>query len=187
MRGQDISNLEKVSGLNVATICYVFNCYSFGDIYFSWTKTPQVFSKCYLVFYRRSVLWIFLLFFVGYWNQPIISPPFLLSSFTPLSCYTLGTSAILYITVQEHFTSQVCRLVRQPNRNFWSNLAREYPQCFFLQIMHPRTFHIKNPSDATLASLSMLRKWPVSMATIVKIKNTKSYISQYIFKLFSQY
>ena len=37
----------------------------------------------------------------------------------------------------------------------------------FLQIMHPRTFHIKNPSDAKLASLSILRKWSVSMATIV--------------------
>ena len=36
----------------------------------------------------------------------------------------------------------------------------------FLQIMHPRTFHIKNLSDARLASLSILRKWPVSMATI---------------------
>ena len=41
----------------------------------------------------------------------------------------------------------------------------------FLQIMHPRTFHIKNPSDAKLASLRILRKWPVSMATIVKIEN----------------
>ena len=56
-----------------------------------------------------------------------------------------------------------------------------------LQIMHPRTFHINNPSDAKLASLSILRKWPVSMAIIVKSKNTKSEISQYIFKIFSQY
>ena len=40
----------------------------------------------------------------------------------------------------------------------------------FLQIMHPRTFHINNPSDAKLASLSILIKWPVSMATIVKIE-----------------
>ena len=43
----------------------------------------------------------------------------------------------------------------------------------FLQIMHPRTFHIKNPSDAKLASLSILRKWPVSMATIVEIEKYK--------------
>ena len=56
-----------------------------------------------------------------------------------------------------------------------------------LQIMHPTTFHIKNPSDAKLASLSILRKWPVSMATIVKIEKYKSDISQHIFKLFSQY
>ena len=28
----------------------------------------------------------------------------------------------------------------------------------FLQIMHPRTFLIKNPSDAKLASLSVFRK-----------------------------
>ena len=41
----------------------------------------------------------------------------------------------------------------------------------FLQIMHPRTFLIKNPSDAKLASLSVFRKWPVSMATIAKIGN----------------
>ena len=40
----------------------------------------------------------------------------------------------------------------------------------FLQIIHPRTFHIKNPSNAKLASLSILRKWSVSMATIVKIE-----------------
>ena len=41
----------------------------------------------------------------------------------------------------------------------------------FLQIMHPRTFLIKNPSDAKLASLRVFRKWPVSMATIAKIGN----------------
>ena len=41
----------------------------------------------------------------------------------------------------------------------------------FLQIMHRRTFHIKNPSDAKLASLSILGKWPVSMTTIAKIEN----------------
>ena len=35
------------------------------------------------------------------------------------------------------------------------------------------TFNINNPSDAKLASLSILRKLPVSMATIVKIENTK--------------
>ena len=63
------------------------------------------------------------------------------------------------------------------------NLAREYPQSVFLQIMHTRILHIKNSSDAKLALLSILRKWPVSMATIVK--NRK--ISQYIFKLLSQY
>ena len=45
------------------------------------------------------------------------------------------------------------------------------PTMVFLQIMHPRTFHIKNPSDAKLASLSVFRKWPVSMATIAKIGN----------------
>ena len=52
----------------------------------------------------------------------------------------------------------------------------------FLQIMHPRTFHIKNPSDAKLASLSILRKWPVSMATIVKnlkIQNVQ-YLNTYL-------
>ena len=43
----------------------------------------------------------------------------------------------------------------------------------FLQIMHPMTFHINNPSDAKLASLSILIKWPVSMATIVKIEKNK--------------
>ena len=66
------------------------------------------------------------------------------------------------------------------------NLAREYPQ-WFLKIMHPRTFHIKNPSDAKLASLSILRKWPVSMATIVKNRKIQNAISQHIFNLFSQY
>ena len=45
----------------------------------------------------------------------------------------------------------------------------------FLQIMHPRTFHIKNPSDAKLASLSILRKRPISMATIVRIEKYKKY------------
>ena len=51
----------------------------------------------------------------------------------------------------------------------------------FLQIMHPRTFHINNPSDAKLASLSILVKWPVSMATIVKIekKQKVKYLSIY--------
>ena len=43
----------------------------------------------------------------------------------------------------------------------------------FLQIMHPRTFHFKNPSDAMVASLRILRKWPVSMATIVKNRTIK--------------
>ena len=45
----------------------------------------------------------------------------------------------------------------------------------FLQIMHTRTFHIKNPSDAKLASLSFFfyRKWHVSMTTIVNIKKYK--------------
>ena len=57
-----------------------------------------------------------------------------------------------------------------------------------LLLMHPRTFHIKNPSDAKLASLSILRKLPVSMASIVKNRKIqKSATSQYIFKLFSQY
>ena len=56
----------------------------------------------------------------------------------------------------------------------------------FLQIMHPRTFHIKNPSDAKLASLSILRKWPVSMATIFKIeKYKKLYISAHIQPIFT--
>ena len=61
------------------------------------------------------------------------------------------------------------------------NLAREYPQWFFLQIMHPRTLHIKNPGDAKLASLSILRKWPVSMATIVKNRKIQKvqYLSTY--------
>ena len=54
----------------------------------------------------------------------------------------------------------------------------------FLQIMHTRTFHIIDPSDAKLASLSILIKWPVSIATIVKIEKN---ISQHIFNLFSQY
>ena len=60
------------------------------------------------------------------------------------------------------------------------NLAREYPQSVF-QIMHPRTLHIKNPSDAKLASLSILRKWPVSMATIVKNRKIQKvqYLSTY--------
>ena len=51
----------------------------------------------------------------------------------------------------------------------------------FLQIMHPKTFHIKNPSDAKLASLSILRKWPVSMATIVKNRKIQKvqYLSTY--------
>ena len=49
------------------------------------------------------------------------------------------------------------------------------PYCFplhetthigFMHIMPPSTFHIKNPSNAKLASLSIFRKWPVSMATI---------------------
>jgi hypothetical protein len=40
----------------------------------------------------------------------------------------------------------------------------------FLQIMHVWTLHIKNPSDAKLASLSILRKWLVSMTTITKIE-----------------
>ncbi len=53
------------------------------------------------------------------------------------------------------------------------NLAGDYPQ--FLQIMHPTTFHIKNPSDAKLVSLSILRKLPVSMANIVKIEKYKKY------------
>ena len=44
--------------------------------------------------------------------------------------------------------------------------------------MDPRTFHINNPSDAKLASLSILRKWPVSMATI--IKNLKIQKVQYL-------
>jgi hypothetical protein len=51
----------------------------------------------------------------------------------------------------------------------------------FLQIMHLGTIHIKNPSDAKLASLSILRKWLVSMATVTKIeKYKKSYISGYL-------
>ena len=33
------------------------------------------------------------------------------------------------------------------------NLAREYPQSVFLQIMHPRILHIKNSSDAKLAGI----------------------------------
>ena len=54
----------------------------------------------------------------------------------------------------------------------------------FLQIMHPRTFHIKNPSDARLASLSILRKWPVSMAITVK-NLKKSNISVHIQAIFT--
>ena len=49
----------------------------------------------------------------------------------------------------------------------------------FLQIMNTRTFHIKNPSDAKLASLSILRKWLVSTATIVKNRKKVQYISTY--------
>ena len=40
----------------------------------------------------------------------------------------------------------------------------------FLQIMHPMTFLINIPSDAKMASLGIFRKWPVSIATIVKIE-----------------
>ena len=63
-----------------------------------------------------------------------------------------------------------------------SGILHESTHNGFLQIMHPRTFHIKNPSDAKLASLSILRKWPVSMATIVKnlkIQNVQ-YLNTYL-------
>ena len=45
---------------------------------------------------------------------------------------------------------------------------------------------MNNPSDAKLASLSIWRKWPVSVATIVKIKNyNKLYISVHIQAMFT--
>jgi hypothetical protein len=53
--------------------------------------------------------------------------------------------------------------------------------------MHLVTLHVKNPSDAKLASLTILRKWLVSMTTITKIeKNTKSQISLDVLEQFSQ-
>ena len=60
-----------------------------------------------------------------------------------------------------------CRLVRQRR----GVTLHESTHNGFLQIMHPRTFLVKIPSDAKLASLSVFRKWPVSMATIAKIGN----------------
>ena len=69
---------------------------------------------------------------------------------------------------------------RQNNRDFGPTL-HDSTHNEFLQIMHPRTFHIKNPSDAKLALLSILRKWPVSNATVVrnrKIQNVQ-YLSSY--------
>ena len=41
--------------------------------------------------------------------------------------------------------------------------------------MHPGTFPINNSSDAQMASLRILRKWPVSMATIDRIEKYKKY------------
>ena len=58
-------------------------------------------------------------------------------------------------------------------RGFWVQPCTKSTHNGFLQIMHPRTFHIKNPSDAKLALLSVLSKWPVSMATIVEIEKYK--------------
>ena len=78
-----------------------------------------------------------------------------------------------YIDMLEKIQRRATKLIPglQPNRDFCFNL-HESTHNGFLQIMHPRTFHIKNPSDAMLASLSVfLRKWPVSMATIAKIGN----------------
>ena len=48
-------------------------------------------------------------------------------------------------------------VVRQPNRDFGPTL-HESTHNGFLQIMHPRTLHINTPSDAKLASLSVLRR-----------------------------
>ena len=59
--------------------------------------------------------------------------------------------------------------------NMHLNLAREYPQWVFADFAS-NDLHINNPSNGRLASLSVLRKWPVSMVTIFKItKLTKKY------------
>ena len=71
------------------------------------------------------------------------------------------------LLVEQLFTLWSCRVVRQRR----GVTLHDSTHNGFLQIMHPRTFLVKNPSDAKLASLSVFRKWPVSMATIAKIGN----------------
>ncbi len=75
-------------------------------------------------------------------------------------------------TIVPSYKAPLANIVWQLNRDFGPTL-HESTHNGFLQIMHSRTFRINNPSDAKLASLSVLRKLSVSMATIVEIEKYK--------------
>ena len=58
----------------------------------------------------------------------------------------------------------------------------------FLQIMHPRTFHIKNPNDAKLASLSICQAGIIEKMAcfhVINRKYKKYNISVHILAIFT--